>query len=132
MHLETEAGTKFSSPKSSDIRHAIETLDVEVSTYAILTRSPQTYMQTMRLEEGYELEYQEGDTDHHYQADRLVTADEVIAAMTSYAADDPAWKTMCAWKPLDLSATGPSKKGCAGAVLLVGGVATLAMLSWLA
>lgn len=132
MHLETEAGTKFSLPSASDIRHAIESLDVDESTYAILTRSPQTYMQTMRLEEGFELEYQEGDTDHHYQADRLLTAEEVIAAMDSYAADDPEWKTMVAWQKLDLTATSPTKKGCAGAVLILGGAATLAVLSWLA
>ncbi|WP_442483218.1 hypothetical protein [Aeoliella sp. SH292] len=132
MHLETEAGTKFSSPSAGDIRHAIDTLDVDESTYAILTRSPQTYMQTMRLEDGFELEYQDGDTDHHYQADRLLTAEEVIAAMDSYAADDPQWKTMFVWQKLDLSATSPAKKGCAGAVLLVGGAATLAVLSWFA
>lgn len=129
MHLETESGAKVTLPTASDLRHAIETLDVDVNTYAILTRSPQAYLQTMRLEEGFELEYQQGDTDHHYQADRLLTADEVIAAMTYYAADDPKWESIAAWKHLDLSAT--TKKGCAGAVLLAGAAATLATASWL-
>lgn len=130
MKLETENGTLFDSPSAEDIRQAIETLETDENAFAILTARSLTYMQTIVTESGLELEYQEGDTDRHFQASQLLERQDVIRAMQQYAAGDEAWRNDFQWQHLDLSAT--SGGGCAGGLLfLLLTAVTAAYISWL-
>lgn len=135
MQFESEQGGVIDSPSSAEIERVVKSLDADVNTFAILKREPLTYIQT-RTEQGqFELEYQDGDTDRHYQSTRLVSRDEVAQAFTLYAKGDDAWRSLVEWQHLDLSdppttqgAPSSSQGGCAGVVLLAG---ALVLLGWM-
>lgn len=133
MQLESEQGGLVDSPSSADIERVVQSLDADVNTFAILTRMPLTYIQTRSVDGQFELEYQDGDTDRHYQSTRLLSRDEVEQAFTLYAKDDEAWQTLVEWQHFDLSdlpethGDSPSSGGCAGVVLLVAMLGTLAI-----
>lgn len=124
MQLESELGGATNNPSSADIERVVQSLDAEQNTFAILTRQPLTYMQCRVEGDQLELEYQDGDTDRHYQSTRLVSRDEVVQAMSLYAKGDDAWQTLVEWQHLDLSSepthgdAAQSSGGCAGVVLL--------------
>lgn len=120
MKLETAAGSAIDSPSPSEIEHMLGSLDAG-NNFAILGPNPDTYLQVLYSDEGFVLEYQVGDTDHHFQSLGNPSRDEVIAAFQRYAVGDDAWKSACEWKQIDLSAE--KKGGCAGAVLLLIAVA---------
>ncbi len=65
--------------------------------FAVLKRGDGTYMQTYRIEDGYVLEHQLVNTSSHYGVSKPVSADEVVAAMLSYAFGDNEWVNMFAW-----------------------------------
>ncbi|MCO6042786.1 hypothetical protein NG895_02595 [Aeoliella sp. ICT_H6.2] len=134
MKLESEQGGVIDTPASVDIERVVHALDGEVNTFAILTKVPLTYIQTRVVDGQFELEYQNGDTDQHYQADRLVSRDEVVQAFSLYAKDDDAWQGLVEWQPLDLSSEPvvheeslQSSGGCTGVVLLA---VVLSVLTW--
>ncbi|QDU58103.1 hypothetical protein [Aeoliella mucimassa] len=118
MRLFDEAGRSVSSPSAADVRSVIEGIDSEINTYAILEKQPNHYMQTMQFEDGFELEYQVDDTDHHFRAPQRMARDEVMRAMTQYAEQDDRWLKEIEWEPLNLEVA-ESKSGCLG-LLLVG------------
>lgn len=127
MRIEMENGTAIESPTADHIRQTIEALDADGNTYAILTARPLTYMQTIVCEGGMELEFQEGDTDQHFQASRLLERGDVIWAMQQYASGDEAWRTEFEWNHLDLAAA--SGSGCASVIFWV--LSTSGALMWL-
>lgn len=117
MRIESEDGTSIESPTEADIERIIDSLGGEGNVFAILTARPMTYMQTAVLDDRFQLEYQEDDTEHHYEASEPPTKEAVVATMQQYALGDDRWKSAHEWKHLDLS--GHARSGCAGALLLL-------------
>ena len=131
MKLFDEAGNQVDSPLDTDIQRVISGLDDEVNTFAVLEKQSGTYMQTMRFEDGFELEYQIDSTDRHFRASQLLSCEQVVTAMSQYALDDQRWQSEVDWQPLDLSELS-EKSGCLSMVLFVGGTAAVSLLYHLA
>lgn len=116
MKLELEDGTTISQPSDQDIEVSLARLDGRRSSFAILNRDAMTYIQTAgTYESGYELEYQDEDTEHHYRAIGSVDHEQVVSAFQRYAKGDPSWKDDFTWERVEIkSAAG----GCAGIAAL--------------
>jgi hypothetical protein len=50
----------------------------------------------------YDMEYQEGDTAHHFRCRTDVSKSDVQAAFLKYLRRDPSWKSDFQWETLDL------------------------------
>jgi len=99
MKLELENGTSIRNPDTRAIAEALASLD----GFAILGRDEMTYMQTSgSRREGFVLEYQEGDTDRHYQCPDPLTEKQITEAFLSYADGTDAWKTVFRWEKMDI------------------------------
>lgn len=117
MKLELEDGTAISQPSDQDIEVSLARLDGRRNSFASLNRDAMTYIQTAgKYESGYDLEYQDEDTEHHYRAVGSATHEQVVSAFQRYAKGDPSWKDEFAWERLELSPTAGS--GCAGIAIL--------------
>jgi len=76
----------------------------EDEAFAILSQSDETYIQTVRGEDGtFGLEYQIGSIEQHYGCyeDGLDEA-KVIRAFTLYLHNDPRWHDERIWEKMDL------------------------------
>lgn len=96
---------EIQNPTDTDIRQAVSSLDTDKnSAFLVLATSELTYMQTSGDKNiGFSLEYQEGNTEHHYQAKRDdFTAEEIIQAMISYCAGSENWKKISEWMRIDV------------------------------
>lgn len=93
---------KIRNPTENDIRREVYALDTnKADAFLILGTTDMTYMQTGGDQKnGFVLEYQENDTEHHYRAKRKLTADEIVKALVSYSAGSGAWKSMAEWEPV--------------------------------
>ncbi len=99
MKLELEDGTSIVNLDSRAITSALASLD----GFAILGRDEMTYMQTSgSARDGFVLEYQEGDTDRHYECPDTLTVAQITRAFVSYADGTDTWKTAFRWEKLDL------------------------------
>ncbi len=98
--LNIRGNKKMLNPSAADIRAAVFALDTRKGDASlVLGPTEMTYIQTggdQRV--GFDLEYQEGDTDHHYRATRDFTAEEITKALVSYAAGEDNWKAMAEWE----------------------------------
>lgn len=65
-----------------------------------MEKSEQNYVQTIGGPDSFRLEYRAGSGDEHYYG--TVSRNSPIEAFHAYARDDAAWKTICAWKKLNL------------------------------
>ena len=75
----------------------------EDEAFAILSSSDDTYMQTVRAEDGtFGLEYQIDSTDHHYGCYQMLDEDKVLQAFLSYQHGDMRWHTDFIWEKMDL------------------------------
>lgn len=93
------------NPTAADIRAAVFALDGDKKhCFLILNADDTTYIQTRgTVEVGFdELEYQEGDTLHHYRAKRDFTAEEVVNVLVSYVSGSADWKQAADWEHQDL------------------------------
>lgn len=96
---------EIQNPTEADIRQALSSLDTgKNDAFLILATSDLTYIQTSGDRNvGFDLEYQEGDTGHHYRAQRDdFTAEEIIKAMASYCAGADNWKNIAEWMRIDV------------------------------
>jgi hypothetical protein len=91
---------KIQNPSEADIRQTVFALDTENGeAFLILGATDMTYIQTTGDQKvGFDLEYQESDTKHHYRATRDLTADEVINALLSYSTGSDDWKKIAEWE----------------------------------
>jgi hypothetical protein len=104
---------KIRNPTESDLRQAVFALDTKKDeAFLILGPTETTYIQTTGDQKvGFVVEYQAGDTQHHYRAkprdlSRInprwprsdLTADEVVKALVSYSTGADDWKTMAEWE----------------------------------
>ena len=118
MKLELEDGTVIERPSEHDIEQALDTLGRHGNSFAILSQEMMTYVQTAGARDsGYDLEYQEEDTEHHYRVPELVSHDAVVSVFKRYARGDDSWKTEFAWERKEVGSGGSS--GCLNVVLLV-------------
>jgi hypothetical protein len=103
MVLELEDGTTIERPTDAQIHEALATLQGDMGNeFAILGQNEMTYMQAAPMDEGYVLEFQEGDTNHHYQAVDLLPLSAVIEAFQMYQRGDETWKLKTQWQRIDL------------------------------
>jgi hypothetical protein len=86
-------------PTTNDIRSLIPAINPDDDNpFAILTLSDGTYMQTLRMPEGFVLEHQLVNTSSHYEIPDVATAGEVVKAMESYAFGNNEWLEMFDWR----------------------------------
>lgn len=103
MILELEDGTRIERPTDAQIHEALATLQNDIAnSFAILSQNELTYIQAAPVDNGYILEFQEGDTSRHYQAVNLLPLSAVIEAFQLYNRGDDTWKLKTQWQRLDL------------------------------
>jgi hypothetical protein len=118
MRLELEDGAVFEQPSEDDIDQALDTLVRNDNSYAILSQDEMTYIQaSVSPDADYDLEYQAGDTEHHYRVSEPVLHSKVVAAFKHYAQNDPAWKTEYNWERQTIGSADGS--GCTSVFLIV-------------
>ena len=128
MKLEVEDETPITQPSDQDIEVWLARLDGKRCGFASLNRDAMTYIQTAgTYESGFDLEYQDEDTEHHYRAIDPADHEQVVSAFQRYAKGDPSWKDGFTWERVEIkSATG----GCAGIAVL--GFVLLALVAIMA
>ena len=88
------------------VAEAIHSLarQAEDEAFAILSRSDETYIQTVRGDDGtFGLEYQDGSMDHHYGCyEEDLDEAKVLRAFTLDLHDDPRWRDERIWEKMDL------------------------------
>ena len=57
-----------------------------------------TFMQTLKTDDGFVLEHQLVNTACHYEIPEFATADQVVAAIVSYAFGNNEWLESFAWQ----------------------------------
>lgn len=99
-------GADIKDPTDAQLRERLAALDLkrDGEGFAILERDSMTYMQVGGdAQQGFVMEYQEGDTDRHYSASRRdFTLDEIVAAMRKYRDDGMLWEKYGPWERLEL------------------------------
>jgi hypothetical protein len=95
----------FESATKDDIRRVITGIDPnESNPFAILAIAEGgTYIQTYREPDGFALEYQLVNTSSHYSVASLLSAEQVVDAMTSYASGKDEWLEAFEWQQEKLS-----------------------------
>lgn len=104
LRLTISDGPVIDDPSSNDIERALRAMEADRNEFAILERGELDYMQTAggSGDNLYDLEYQEGSLDRHYQTDP-VPLSSVIEAFQQYArGEDAAWKRRFGWTRLEL------------------------------
>ena len=74
----------------------------EDNPFAILSRTEGTYLQTLRIDEGYLLEHQLVNVSSHYEVPAPVPGESVTEAMLSYLRGDYQWLEMFDWQKQEL------------------------------
>ncbi len=94
----------FKSATKQDIRRVITGIDAHADNpFAILgTANGGTYIQTYRETDGFLLEYQLVNTSSHYSVDELLSAEQVVDAMISYAFGKDEWLASFEWQHVKL------------------------------
>ncbi len=90
-------------PSNKDITDAINTLSTkQIFYFVILSRSEMDYIQVCtNANGGYDLEYQEEDTEHHYRAVKKdIKPSEMIKAFIRYRKGDPGFKKITEWEKI--------------------------------
>ncbi len=100
MYLELGSGKTLNDPSLDQITDALRALPGGDGSVAILSWSPNVYIQCMGSErKGFVLEYQEGSLDKHYIAsDNHLSLATVTRAFQSAASGDEGWRTQVTWE----------------------------------
>lgn len=94
---------KIQDPSNKEITDAINKLSTkQIFYFVILSRSEMDYIQVCtNANGGYDLEYQEADTEHHYRAvKRDIKPGEMIKAFIRYRKGDPGFKKITEWEKI--------------------------------
>ncbi|MDD5270495.1 MAG: hypothetical protein PHE80_04815 [Candidatus Omnitrophica bacterium] len=94
---------KIPGPSDKQITDAINTLSAKkIFYFVILSRSEMDYIQVCtNANGGYDLEYQEGDTEHHYAAVKKgLKPAEIIKAFIRYRKGDSGFKKITEWEKI--------------------------------
>lgn len=71
---------------------ALSQLENRDEPYMILSSSELTYVRTLWTEDGYVLEYQEGNVDRHFASQELLRLREIEEVFLQYLSGDETWK----------------------------------------
>ncbi|MBC8106336.1 MAG: hypothetical protein H7Z14_07090 [Anaerolineae bacterium] len=111
MKLETESGGTFNEPQVSDLSAAIRSLDTDGSTWAILSKERNDFVQVRRAtQQDYRVEYHDPNSDDHFAAPESLTIEQAQRLFADFHAGGTHWKTMATFQPTELK----SRSGCAG------------------
>ncbi|HTB63098.1 MAG TPA: hypothetical protein VK737_05875 [Opitutales bacterium] len=71
--------------------------------YVRLEQKDEVYLQASGEMDGpYDLEYREGDVEHHFRAEGEFRKEEVQQAFLSYLAGDEKWRKQFRWQKLEM------------------------------
>lgn len=93
MILGLESGKIIKDPKYEDFPSVLSELENETSLYAILESNTGEFIQTTGNKiDGYNVEYQEGGIEKHYQLGSSFTLEQVVSIFQKYAKGGNSWK----------------------------------------
>ena len=93
MILELESGKTIKDPKDEDFPRVLRELKNETSLYAILESNTNEFIQTSGNKiDVYNVEYQEGGIEKHYQLGSSFTLEQVVSIFQKYAKGGNSWK----------------------------------------
>jgi hypothetical protein len=101
MELKTASRISSKNVTEEELINAFQD-DAGRGDFIILSQSEEVFIQA--AEEGntlYQLEYRQGDADHHFQCTQDVSKANVQSAFMKYLKGDDSWKTDFEWKPLE-------------------------------
>ncbi len=105
MQLDISGARIIQDPTVEEMKEAIDGLKIPHDPFLILgTEGYDSYIQCCGdAEEGFDLEYQEGSIENHYQAiNANFGANEILARFLSYAAGGNEWHNGIEWEKMDL------------------------------
>ena len=97
MRLESEKSGEIEVFSEAQLREALA--DDRIGRgFVILMHTPQVYIQAGE-ESGdeYQLEYRDGDAEHHFEADGNYTRDDIRRVFCWYLNNDARWRTEIQW-----------------------------------
>lgn len=109
MEFYTENDQRIVNPSPEDIADTINSLTIndihpsnftEYSSFAILSVSDECFIQTMRLKDGFHIEYQENFNDGLFECAVLANLKTTIAIFQKYATNKPDWKDNAKWSKM--------------------------------
>ncbi len=105
MRLITGTGHEFIDPTTREIRETLSQLRVDDGdAFAILEQTEMSYLQCSGdMQVGFDLEYQLGDTDAHFRAERTnYTLEEIVTVFAAYRDRRVDWDAHVTWSRLDI------------------------------
>lgn len=100
MQLEIENQPTQYISSTEELRQALEMVGKGDSSFAVLGRERQHYIQTARLGQGFIVEFRNGSDDQHYSSKRTnLSQPEMIAVFLAYYEGRENWPTMLQWEP---------------------------------
>ncbi len=101
MKLETAGRIRHSDVSEAELVAAFQD-NAGRGEFVILSQGDQVYIQAGGEGEGpYDLEYRDGDAEHHFRSNQNVSKSEVPAAFRKYLRRDPSWKADFQWEKLE-------------------------------
>lgn len=102
--LEMRWGKEIEEPSLPHVREVVEKLNGSVDSFAILHKSEFTYLQCHGGKlDGYNLEYQEGSLDQHFECTDNLTEEDVIEIFQAYRSGDENWRTKFNWEKQNMT-----------------------------
>jgi len=100
--LDVCGNKKIQNPTPSDIQQAVLGLNTKKGdAFLILGPTDTTYIQAGGDQKvGFDVEYQQDDTQHHYRATSAFTSDDVVNIFVSYLNHTEDWKQMTGWEKI--------------------------------
>jgi hypothetical protein len=104
MRLEVNGKLLSKNLDDQAIVQALQNLTGEGDSFAILSKTEMTYIQTTGSPaEGFVLEYQDGSLDLHFRcSEEHLDLEKVIRAFTLYLRGDERWRTEFSWEQENL------------------------------
>ena len=104
MILESSGDGRTTAPSLLTVRKAIEALEDTDDGFVVVGPDEMTYVQCQgNSRKGFILEYQEGDTDNHFQAINTDwTTDLLVDRIWRYVDGDSTWKEGMGWERIEI------------------------------
>jgi len=117
MKIEFEHGTTIEKPTKAELVEELAEVGGERGAFAILSRSPQEYMQTYEsfAEGKFMIEYRE--EGRQYKVVDPLSRKEMVDTFQDYARERSDYKERHRWKELDLDSS-TRENGCFGSAAL--------------
>ncbi len=100
MKLEIENQPTQYISSTEELRQALEVFGKGNSSFAVLGRQSQHYIQTARIGQGFVVEFRNGSEDQHYSSKRTnLSQQEMTAVFLAYYEGRENWPTLLQWEP---------------------------------